>query len=117
MADLEIINTTIHSGQTVSDPVGIGFKVVVGITMPAAWTVADLTFQVSPAGAPFQSYFQADPAFTVTPTAVKIVAPAANAFINVDSDLFSGVNLLKLVSSVAQAADRVIGLVVRTVSF
>jgi hypothetical protein len=38
MADLEIINATIAAGQTVSAPVGIGVKVIVGLVMPPVWT-------------------------------------------------------------------------------
>jgi hypothetical protein len=48
VADLEIIPCTIPAGQTVSAPVGIGFKTVVGFVMPAVRTSGALTFRASP---------------------------------------------------------------------
>jgi hypothetical protein len=44
MADLEIIPVTIPAGQTVSAPVGIGVKTIVGLVMPAAWASGALPF-------------------------------------------------------------------------
>jgi hypothetical protein len=38
MADLEILPCTVPAGATVSAPVGIGFKVIVGFVMPPVWT-------------------------------------------------------------------------------
>ena len=38
MADLEIFSATIAADQTVSAPVGIGFKTIVGFVIPAVWS-------------------------------------------------------------------------------
>jgi hypothetical protein len=49
MADLEILPCTVAAGQTVSAPVSIGTKTVVGISMPSTWASGALKFNVSPA--------------------------------------------------------------------
>ena len=40
----------IAAGTALSGPVPLGALTLVGISMPAAWTAAPLTFQVSPDG-------------------------------------------------------------------
>ncbi len=44
---LATFTATIPSGQSLSAEVDLGANSLVGIAMPAAWTAADLTFQVS----------------------------------------------------------------------
>jgi hypothetical protein len=117
LADLEIIPVTIASGTALSPSIGIGIKTLVGISMPSGWTTAALTFQISPDGVIFQEYVDATGAAAIT-----VATPAANTFIAISSGQFDGVNQLKVRSGtvgtpVNQGADRVIGLVVRTVAF
>ena len=111
MADLEIINATIPAGQTVSRPIGTGFKVIVGFVIPAGYASGALKFNASPDGTNFLSYVDN------TGAAITIATPAAGTFIAVDSDFFAGVNLLQLVVATAPGANTIIGVVVRSVSF
>jgi hypothetical protein len=91
MADVEIINATIPAGATVSAPVGIGFKTVVGFVMPPVWASGALTFRASADGTTFL------PCVDTTNTAITISAPAAGTFITIDPKLFAAVNELELV--------------------
>ena len=48
----------ILAGQSLSAPVALGAMTLVGISMPAVWTAAGLSFQVSPdGGATWQELF------------------------------------------------------------
>jgi hypothetical protein len=114
VADLETLQCTILSGQTVSRPIGTGFKVIVGFVIPAGYASGALKFNISPDGAAFLPYVDiANAAITVTGPTVA----GPGLFVNVDSDLFAGVNLLQLVCATAPAANTTIGVVVRSVSF
>jgi hypothetical protein len=53
VSDLEVIPATIPAGQTVSAPVGIGFKTIVGFVMPAVWSSGALTFRARPDGSSY----------------------------------------------------------------
>jgi hypothetical protein len=78
MADLEVIAATIVAGQTVSAPVGIGFKVIVGFAMPAVWASGALTFRISHDGVTFLPFVDTSNA------AITIPTPAAGTFIGID---------------------------------
>jgi hypothetical protein len=50
MAEVDNIAASIASGQNLSAEIDIGSKSLVGILVPANWTTAGLSFQVSPDG-------------------------------------------------------------------
>lgn len=107
---------TIANGQTVSNAVDLNERVLTAIIMPAAWTAADITFQASNiATGTFKPVKKGDG--SVTPIiAYTIKTPAADDYITLDPDAFAGIRYLKVVSSAAQGAERVITLLGRSVS-
>jgi hypothetical protein len=110
--DLEIINTKIAAGTTISAPVGIGFKVIVGLVMPSTWASGALTFRASPdGGVTFLPYVD------INNAAISIPTPAAGTFININPTMFAGVNELELVCASAPAANATVGIAVRGVAF
>jgi hypothetical protein len=112
VADLEILQAVVPAGQTVSAPVGIGFKTPVALSIPSGYTGGALKFNASPDGG-----VTWQPLFDATNTAVAITAPAAGSFIALNPTTFAGVNMLQLAVTTASAVSTVIGLAVRTVSF
>lgn len=107
---------TIVSGAALSGPAALGALTLVGISMPAAWTAADMTFQVSPdGGTTWQELFDgAGAALTIKGAAGQFVIPIADP-----SYLWRGVNMIQVRSGtvavpVNQAADRIINLVSRS---
>jgi len=102
---LTSFSTTIAEGESLSSSVNLGGGLtLVGISMPAAWTAAPLTFQASRYGSTFIDVYDA--------AGVELqVAAAANRYIVLDPALWVGVWYLKLRSGtsaapVAQAAAR-----------
>ena len=88
---------------SLSPEVDFGAGTVVGIHMPAAWTAAGMTFQVSPDGGATWNEM------TSTGGAAVNFTVAAGQFINVDPALWRGVNAIKVRSGtsgspVSQAA-------------
>jgi hypothetical protein len=107
-------SATIASGAALSGAVCLGDKVLAGIQMPAAWTAASLTFQVSfDAGTTWKDlYDDAGVEVTLSPTS------PAGKYLAVDPSAFAGVVFLKVRSGttgtpVNQAADRSFTLVTR----
>lgn len=80
---------TIVSGQSLSAEVDLGANAIVGIAMPAAWTAADLTFQVSIDGGVTWLELQSISA------AIDFKA-AAGQFIAVDPTQLRGFNAIKV---------------------
>jgi hypothetical protein len=109
--DLEIINATIAAGQTVSAPVGIGFKVIVGFAMPPVWASGALTFRVSHDGVSFLPFVD------MSNAAITIPTPAAGTFININPTMFAGVNELALVCASTPVANATVGIAIRGVAF
>ena len=108
---LATFTATIASGQSLSAEVDLGANILLGIAMPAAWTAADLTFQVSPDGGVTWLELQ------TTSAAVDFKA-AAGQFIGVDPTALRGFNALKVrsgtsASPVNQSATAVLTLVGR----
>lgn len=102
---------TIANGTSLSAEIDIGANALVGIAMPAAWTAADLTFQVSADGGATWLELQS------TSAAIDFKA-AAGQFVAVDPTALRGFNALKLRSGtssvpVSQGADRILTLVGR----
>jgi hypothetical protein len=99
----------IANGTSLSAEVDLGANVLVGIAMPAAWTAASLTFQVSPDGGVTWLELQSI-------SAVISYTVAAGQFIAVDPAALRGFNALKVRSGtsgtpVAQGADRTLTLI------
>ena len=91
---------TIAAGQPLSGPVALGALTLVGISMPAAWTAASLTFQVSPdGGATWQELFDG------AGIEVKGVGAAGQVLMRpaLPSYVWRGLNMLQLRSGTAGA--------------
>jgi hypothetical protein len=104
------VQATIASGQSLSAAIDLAADRLHRIALPAAWTAASLTFQVS-SGAGFNDLYTADGEYTLPASAV-----AAGRSIVIDPAVFYGVRHLKVRSGtsaapVAQAADRSMSLV------
>src|SRR3954454_10155280 len=98
------IPVTIANGQALSGPVALGEFVLTGIAMPAAWTAAGLSFQVSIDGGTTWLEMQ-----SISPP-ISSTAPAGQ-FIAIDPTLWRGINMIQVRSGpsgspVAQGADR-----------
>jgi hypothetical protein len=112
---LTLTPATIAAGASQSGPVSLGALTLVGISMPAAWTTAALTFQVSPDGGTTwqELYDGAGNEITITGAAGQfLILPP---FPSYD---WRGVNMLQVRSGTAgspvnQVAQAIINLVTR----
>lgn len=103
---------TIASGASLSPGVAMGVDTLVGLWMPATWTAAGLSFQVSPDGGTTWVNLS-DPSgseFTLS--------AAASIFIQTNQYNWRGINMIKVRSGtagspVAQGADALITLLGR----
>ena len=107
---------TIAAGTSLSGPVSLGALTLVGISMPAVWTTAALTFQVSPDGGTTwqELYDGAGNEVTITAAAGQFIIPLADP-----SYLWRGVNLVQVRSGTAaspvnQVAAAVVNIVTRS---
>ncbi len=110
-----VVNATIAASASLSGAVRLPpGRVLVGIVMPAAWTAAALTFQISlDEGATFQN------AYIAAGTEVNITAAAATT-IALDPATWLHAPIIKVrsgtaASAVNQAAARTVGLITRPV--
>ena len=87
---LSFLPVTIAAGQSLSPQIDIGPGKLAGIVVPANWTAASLTFQVSPDGGTtwFEHYSSAG--------SETIFTAAAGDYLAVDQTLWQGVVSLKL---------------------
>jgi len=111
------INVTIANGTSLSAAVNLGAQKLRGIAMPAAWTAAALSFQVSVDGSTFIELTDPRPS-GVAYAAASGMAAAASQYLTIDPVLFEGVAVLKVRSGVSgtpvnQGADRVLTLSTR----
>lgn len=102
---------TIDAGSALSAAVDLDGVALVGIQMPASWTAANLTFQVSADGVTYADLYNQSGSEVV-------VTAAANRYIALDPTLFQGIRRLKIRSGtsgtpVNQAASRTLLLVTR----
>ena len=105
---------TIASGTSLSPGILLGDKALCGIQFSAAWTAANLTFQISfDDGATWTDLYD-DAGIETT------MAPAAPAgkYLAIDASLFMGITMIKIRSGttaapVVQAADRALTVVSR----
>ena len=106
---------TIAAGASLSGPVSLGALTLVGISMPATWTPAPLTFQVSPDGSTWQELYDgAGNEVTIFAAAGQFIIPLLDP-----SYLWRGVNLLQvrsgtLAAPVNQVAAAVVNIVTRS---
>lgn len=111
---LDTLSATIANGQSLSGALNLGGLRLFGIVMPAAWTTASLTFQMSPDnGVTWNDMYDAL-------GSEFVVAADVSRFIMLDPFSFSAVQWLKVRSGtagtpVAQGADRLLNLVLRSV--
>lgn len=111
MAKPAFSTLTIANGTSLSGALDLSISggPPVGIQMPAAWTAANLTFQVSHDGTTYQNFQDA--------AGTEIVAvAAASVFIALDPTIWFGVRFLKARSGTAgipvnQGAERLLQLV------
>lgn len=105
------IPVTIAINTAISDAIDLKGLVLVGISMPADWTAANLTFQ---AAGPDGTYWNL---YDAAGTEVSVTA-AEDRFIAINPAAWEGVNRLKVRSGtsgtpVNQAAARTINLIVK----
>lgn len=110
---LRTLSAVIASGESLSAPNALGTFRLVGLIMPASWTSANLTFQISVDRENFSNFYD-DLGTEVTVTA------AASRYIALDPALFAGCLAIKIRSGtsgspVNQGGDRTISLVTRPV--
>jgi hypothetical protein len=96
---LSLIPVTIAAGQSLSPQVDIGPGQLVGIYIPASWTVASPTFQVSPDGG--VTWYE-HISYTGSPTVFGYDSGVA-AYLAVDPTLWQGALSLKIRSGVVGA--------------
>jgi hypothetical protein len=116
---IDRIPITIASGTSLSAAIGLGAKVLHAIVMPAAWTAADLTFQVSIDGTSFVELI--DETGNPQGGVPMDFAAQASQFIAVNPMVFRTANLIKVRSGtsalpVNQGADRILTLILRPIS-
>jgi hypothetical protein len=82
---------TILTGTALSAAIPTGAGTPVGVAMPAAWTAASMTFQMSAdGGATWLEVANPDGTLFV------ITTPLANSFIQINSNLWMGINNVKI---------------------
>jgi hypothetical protein len=116
--DIEYFTATIAASASLSGAVLLGRKSLVAIAMPAAWTSASISFQVSPDGTTFDELYYLS---GLASTNYVITAPAASQFIMLDPTQWRGIDTLKVRSGtsgspVNQAAQALITLVARGIT-
>lgn len=112
--DFAVKNAVIANGASLSAAVDCEGAPPVAIVMPAAWTAADLTFQVSADGSTYSNLYDEN-ASTRTETTLKA---AAADIIRLDPAKWGWVRYLKIRSGTAgsavnQAAERTLQVICR----
>lgn len=109
-----LVEVVIANGASLSGAGNLGPFRLVGLVMPADWTAANLTFQVSHDADTTYNNLYDDEGTEVTVTA------ADDRYITLDPSVFAGINCIKVRSgtsgsAVNQGAARTITLVTRPV--
>lgn len=111
---LKAIPVTILSGASLSNAALVGDQVFIGLQMPAAWSAASLSFQISyDNGLTFHDLYDD----SGTEVVLSPASPAGK-YLAITPDPFNGITLLKIRSgatgaAVNQAADRVLTVISR----
>ncbi|MDD5585626.1 MAG: hypothetical protein PHY92_01545 [Alphaproteobacteria bacterium] len=111
---LDVLPATIASGQAVSGALNLGGLRLFGFVMPAAWTAANLTFQMSHDGGTTWANVYDSNGNELTATV------AASRYVALDPANFASLAMIKVRSGtsgtpVNQAAERTLQLVLRAV--
>ena len=115
---LETINVTITNGTFLSPGIALGAKRLLALVMPAGWTAAPITFQAShDGGTTWNDLFD----MNGNPLIVSAARALAGQTVMLPFQPLRGVAMLKVRSgtagaTVAQSADRVIGLAIDVAS-
>lgn len=110
----EVLPVTIANGQSLSGAIALGGLRLFGIVMPAAWTSASLTFQMSPDnGASWVNLYD-------DAGGEYMVAADASRYIMLDPAAFAALPIIQIRSGtsgapVTQGADRTLNLMLRGV--
>lgn len=110
----EALSVTLASGSSLSGTINLGGLRLFGLTIPAAWTAAALSFQVSPdAGANWYELMGPD-------GAAVTLAPQTSCCMMLDPKFFAPFQYIRLRSGlaaapVAQGADRMLNLFLRSI--
>ena len=104
--NLDYNEVTIASGQTVSSVVDLAGYGLVGIIMPAAFTGATISFQISHNNVDFQA------CYNTANTLMSATVTQGRTYMLAPTDLI-GARYLKIVSASAEGAARTIGLISR----
>lgn len=89
---------TITNGTSISGDINMAGRQPVGVFMPAAWTAAALTFQVSPDGV---TYYDLN---DLAEAEYDVAAPVAGEYMQLDPQLFRGARYLRVRSGTSAAA-------------
>jgi hypothetical protein len=105
------VGVTIASGQSLSAAVCVGAGVPIVLTMPDAWTAADITFQTSHDGVTYRNLYDGV-------NEVKITSPVAGTNVPLDAISFAAARFVKVRSgtsaaAVNQGADRALEIIAR----
>ena len=111
---LDVLPATIANGQSLSGALSLGGLRLFGIVMPAAWTAANLTFQMSPDGGTTWVNMYDTNGTELTATA------AVSRFIAFDPTNFASIQSIKVRSGtsgtpVNQGQDSTLQLILRAV--
>lgn len=107
------VTATILNGNSTSDTQNIKGYTLVALLIPAAWTSATITFQVSYDGVTFYNLYQADGTeYTLTVAASQAIVLPPSDFVSIDYIIIrSGTSG----SPVTQGADRALTLIAANV--
>lgn len=102
MADTDIRTTTIAAGAALSAQIDIGTKSLVGIVIPANWTPAPISFQVSMDGG--TTWVELTPASTGVPYVTGGTNIAVSTYVAIDPTILRGIASYKVRSGTAASA-------------
>lgn len=111
---LEVIAAAIPDAGSITDPINLGGLRLFGVVMPADWTAANLTFQMSPDGGASWANLKDQ-----TGNEITAVVSASDCVV-VDPAHFAAMPFLRIrsgtaASPVVQSAERTIKLILRAV--
>lgn len=109
---MENVSATIRSGESESDVISLGGKILGSLHVPAGWTTAVLTMKGSDDGSTFRNIYDA------FGNEYQLVMGSGDRSILLDGSLFSSTQFIKLRSGTAavpvnQGADRTVQLGLR----
>lgn len=108
------VPVTIANGGTQSGAIDMRGHVITGIAMPAAWTAADLRFEASVDGGTTWQQIAGDDGNDVQIVAATVANLVGNFLTNkAILEQIAAAPMIRLVSSVAQGADRVFTVVLK----